>query len=180
MTKTVQLDCEYTKENLMEVQKPLHKKTAKICTIIAVFGYAAALVGAVCLLSGIQESMSALIFFGLFWGIFFTVNIHRPARKSTKATLKSHQKSYGETVKTTLKFYNSMVTAVNHQSGSEKKLVYGDFSRILRTKNILMLITEDKVAVMGDLRTAEPEDIDALWGHLLEQCPDAKIEYSTK
>lgn len=173
MIKTVQLTCEYTKENLMEVQKPLHKKSAKVCIVLAAVGFSICLLGLIFL-------NFALVFFGGFWGIFFTVNMHHHARKSTKATLKSHQKSYGETVKTTLKFYNTMLLASNHQSGSEKKLVYSDLGRILRTKNILMLITSDNVALMGDLRTAEPEEVEELWAHLLEQCTDAKIEYNAK
>lgn len=178
MKSVIQLDCEYTKETLMEVQKPLHKKAARLCTILAALGYVVAAAGIVCTIIGLDFSPFAMIFFGSFWGIFFTATTNKAARKSTRETLKSHQKNYGETVKTTLKFYNSMVTAVNHQSGSEKKLVYSDFARIIRTTNIIMLITADNVAVMGDCRTADPEDIHTLWDHLLEQCSEANIEFS--
>lgn len=178
MTGIIQLECEYTKETLMEVQKPLHKKAARLCSILAAASYVVAAAGIVCTIIGVNFSPFAMIFFGGFLGVFFTLTTNKAARKSTQATLKSHQKRYGETVKTTLYFYNSMVTAVNHQSGSEKKFTYDDFARIIRTTNIIMLITADNVAVMGDCRTVNSEDVHTLWDHLLEQCPEAKFEFS--
>ena len=179
MNKVIQLDCEYTKENLMEVQKPLHKKTAKISAIIAALGFAVVLVGAVLLLFGIQFPVF-LMFIGAFWGVYFAVNIQRYARKNVKTTLKNNQKNYGETVKTTLKFYSSYLTAQNHQSGSEKRLGYDEIAKILRTPNMLVLITEDRAAVMGDLRTAEAEDVQMLWSHLMSQCPGKDIQIEEK
>lgn len=176
MISLIQLDCEYTKENLTEVQIPLHKKTAKISSIIAAVGYVVAVAGIVCMFLNVSIPVFPMIFFGSFWGVFFTVNINKAARKSVKTTLKTNQKNYGETVKTTLKFYNSMIMAQNHQSGSEKKLTYDEIEQILRTRNILLLITADRAAVMGDLRTAEPEQVQELWSHLLSQCPGKKIE----
>ena len=179
MNSVIQLDCEYTRENLMEVQKPLHKKSARLCTVFAVIGAAAAVISAALTVAGV-DGFAFTAILSVIWGVFFLTNINKAANKSVNTTVKNNQKNYGETVKTTLKFYNSMIMAQNHQSGSEKKLGYDDIARILRTKNMLLLVTADKSAVMGDIRTVEPEVFAELWSHLMSQCPGKDIEICEK
>ena len=170
-TSVIQLDCEYTKENLMELQTKLHKKPARICLILSILGFLA-------FAAGLYFAIAAMIFFGGFWGIFFAINVNRPARKKTKAKLKSDLTNYGEPVKLTLKFYNTLVTSLNHQSGHEKKLEYLDVVKVLRTRNLIMLVTEDKTALLGDLRTTDSENVEVLWERLQAQCTEAIIEYA--
>ena len=169
MTGIIQLDCEYTRQNLMEMQKPLHRKSARLCIIMSS-------VGLLLFVSGLIFMQSALLIFGSFWCIFFLWQTHHASRKIVKQALKSNQKKYGQNVKTTLKFYPSLVAAQNHQTGSERKTPYGDVNRIIRTKNLLVLILPDNVAVMGDLRNVDKATSQELWEHLLETCVDAEIE----
>lgn len=167
MNSVIELNCEYTKPILKEMKKPLLKKTNKITLFFALGGIAL-------LLAGLIFKVGSLIYFGLFWTVFFLIRINHPARKSARQAVKSNQKNYGETVKTTLKFYRTMFTAVNHQSGSEKKIRYEDVQRLIRTKNLIILIAEDSLALMGDCRTAEPEQVKELWKTLVEQCINAE------
>lgn len=169
MTGTIQLDCQYTKENILEVQTPLHRKGAKIYTGLA-------LIGAVMLGVGIYFTMFSLIYFGTFWLVFFLVGRNHRARKIAKQTVKSNQTNYGEPVRTTTKFYNTLLVAKNHQSGSELRTPYEDVSRIVRTKNLLALVLPDNICVMGDRRPLDPETDKELWEHLLEQCHNAEIQ----
>ena len=163
MNSVIELSCEYTKPIIKEMKRPLLKKSNKITLLLAIAGF-------VMLAAGLIFQVGSLMYFGLFWGIFFLIRINHPARKAARQTVKSNQKNYGETVKTTLKFYRTMFTAVNHQSGTEKKVSYEDVQRLYRTENLIVLVAEDSLALMGDCRTAEPEQVAELWQHLVEQC----------
>lgn len=168
MTGIIQMDCEYTKQNLMEMQKPLHKKSARLGAVMSGVGLLLVILGFVLM-------QSSIIIFGTFWFIFFLVQIHRASRKTVRQALKSYQKNYGQNVTTTLKFYPSLVVAQNHQTGSERKTPYADVERIIRTKNLIVLILPDNIAVMGDRRNLDENTNKELWEHLLEKCTEAEI-----
>ena len=168
MTLPLQVTSEYTKKNLLEMQKTLHRRTARMCLILSLCGLALALLG-------IALAVGIMIYIGLFWCILFLGMRHHPARKNARNTVKSNQKNYGCNVQTTLKFYNTMFTAKNETTGSELREQYDEVREVLRTGALIVLLLEDRVALMADCTAMEAEDALALWDLLRENCRNAEI-----
>ena len=168
MTLPLQVTSEYTKKNLLEMQKVLHRKTARLCTILSLSGFGLALVGAV-VISGI------MIYMGILWGLLFWGMRNHPARKSAKKTVQSNRKNYGSNVITTLKFYQTMLIAQNETTGTTLREDYGQVRELLRTGPLVIVLLEDRVALMADCSGMEQEDAEALWNLLREKCRSAEV-----
>lgn len=173
MNLPVQVTSEYTKKNLLEMQKVLHRRTARLCLILAGCGMLLALIGIT--LFGVMEGSGIMIYIGLFWCLLFLGMRHHPARKNAKNTVKSNEKNYGCNVTTTLKFYNSMLTAHNETTGSDLKESYDEVRELLRRDDVIVLVLPDRVALMADSSTLPAEDAKELWDLLREKCRSAEI-----
>ena len=128
-----------------------------------------------CIIWGSVDGASLLIYAGLLWTIIFLVLRNQAARKSVRASLKSHMKVYGKTVTTTIKFYNTLLIAHNDASGAEVRSSYEDVQKLVMTKNLLVFVLLDKVALMMDRRKLDPNEDQALWELLMEGCFNAKV-----
>ncbi|MBQ7255512.1 MAG: hypothetical protein IJS31_04615 [Oscillospiraceae bacterium] len=173
----IEASCVYTKQNLLEVQKVLHRRTAKICSWLALAG-AAILTAGLFLpdtLVGSTER-TGLLYFGFFWAVFFVIRRNHAARKTTRQTLKSNQKIYGCPVTITQKYYTTMVAAKNEQSGREIRARYDEVERVILTKHVLALILPDNVAILTDLRSMDEAAADELIARLEQECIKTFIE----
>lgn len=168
MTLPVQVTSEYSKKNLLEMKTVLHRKTARICFILALSGMLMALVG-------LTVAVGFMVYLGVFWCVLFLCMRNHAARKSARNTVKSNVKTFGSTVKTTLKFYNTMFTAHNETTGSDLRESYDEVREILRTENLIILLLADRVALMADLRTLGEEEAAELWNLLRENCRNAEV-----
>ena len=168
MTLPLQVQSEYTKKNLLEMQKVLHRKTARLCLILSLTGFAFALIGA-------AVSVGLVIYLGIFWGFLFLGMRNHPARKSAKKTVQSNQKNYGSNVQTTLKFYNTMFTAHNETTGSDLRESYDEVKELIRTAHLIVLLLPDRMALMADCRTLDEATAAELWELLRENCRSAEV-----
>lgn len=169
----IETTCVYTKKNLLELQKVLHRRTAKICMWLMLLG-AAILTAGIFLVEELQSF--ALIYFGAFWTIFFLIRRNHAARKSARQTVKDNLKAYGSDVTTRQKFYGSMVAAENEQSGKTIRLKYDEVARVIVTRHILALITEDGTALLSDRRSVDEQTDAELCERLRTGCNGASWE----
>lgn len=159
---------EYNKKNLLEMQKVIHKRTARLCFILSF-----ASIGLLAI--GMLISSSLLIFIGVFWWLFFMGMRHHAARKSTKQKLKSDQTKYGGPVKTTVKFYNTMLTAKNEATGKEQRAQYEEVERLMMTDSLYIIGLAEKVTLMVDRKNISGEDDAELWELLQDKCTAAEV-----
>lgn len=157
---------QYTKKNLLEVQKALTRRTARICTYISLGGGVMAGVG-------IWVGHGELIYFGLFWFVFFWFWRYHSARKNAKSTVKHYQKLYGCEVETELKFYSTMFIAKNLQAETERRVNYDEIVKAVTTKNLFALVMEDNLAFLVDRRNMDEETVQQLTDLLSEKCTRA-------
>ena len=148
----IETTCVYTKQNLLELQKVLHRRTAKICMWLMLAG-AAILTAGIFLMHTLQSGI--MIYFGAFWTVFFLIRRNHAARKSARSTVKGNRKAYGCDVTTHQKFYATMVTAENEQSGKTLRQKYDEVTRVVVTRHIVALISADGVALLSDRRSVD-------------------------
>ncbi|MBR2896855.1 MAG: hypothetical protein IKM36_03660 [Oscillospiraceae bacterium] len=164
MTQTIETTCTHSKKNVLELERELHRRTFRICLLLALCGIAL-------LAAGVFLQEGELIYFGVFWSILFVVLSGHSARKATRRTMKHYKKLYGkEPIVTTAKFYNSMFTAKNEMTGSETKAKYEEVERVIVTQNLYALVLPDRVAVLVDRRTLTQELDLELYNRLLQGC----------
>lgn len=168
MTFPFEITSRYEKKYLLEMQKALHKRTAKICTLLSLAGVVLAAVGVV-----VNESFC--IFCGILWTCLFFVLRNQAARKSASETFKSNMKNYGAPVTTTVKFYETMLLAKNETTGSQLKGNYEEVERVIRTQNLAILVLGDNVALMVNTARLSAEDAEDFWDHLRNACRAAEI-----
>ena len=174
MTLPLSVTSVYTKKNLKEMNTAVHRRTRRIYLLLCGAGVLLFVIGA--LLLGRIEGAGALMFAGVLWTILFLIFSNQAARKSTRNTLKSNLRNYGAPVQITAKFYNTMLVAKNDTTGAEVRSQYGDVTRLLRTKNLFVLVLEESRAVMVDQNSIEPADVEDLWELLREGCTEAVVQ----
>ena len=86
--EVIETTCTHTKKLVLELEKELHRRTFRTCTLIALGGVAM-------LAAGVFLNEGELIYFGLFWSILFLIFSGHSARKSTRRTMKHYKKLYG-------------------------------------------------------------------------------------
>lgn len=160
--------CKYTKKNLLEIQKALTKRSAKICTYISLGGGVMAGVG-------LWIGHGELIYFGFFWFILFWFWRYHTARKTVKAAMKHYQKLYGCEVETELKFYATMFIAKNLQAETERRVSYDEVSKVVYTNNLCALVMEDNLAFLIDRRELDEDAQNELFDLLNEKCTLAMV-----
>ena len=158
---------DYTKQNLLEMQKALHRRTARLCFILSLLGVALFVLGNII-------SNGFCIFCGIFWWLFFMAMRNQPARKNSRNTAKSHLKHYGKPVTTTVKFYNTMLTAQNETTGSQTKCNFDEVEKLYLTNHLLILQLPDRVALMVDRRNMDANEDKELFELLAEKCVNAQ------
>lgn len=164
MTEIIETTCAHTKKNVMELERELHRRTFRICLLLALAGLA--ILGL-----GVYLQNGSCIYFGAFWTIFFLVWSGHGARKSTRRTMKHYKNLYGGPVVTKAKFYRSMFTAKNETTGAETKASYEDVERVVVTQHLYCLVLPDRIAILADRRELTEEDDQELYNRLLRSCP---------
>jgi len=159
---------EYNKNNLLEMQKVLHKRTARLCFILSF-----ASIGLLAL--GMIISSGLLIFIGVFWWLFFMGMRNQAARKSTRNKVKSDLKNFGAPVKTTVKFYATMLIARNETTEKEQRAQYEEVQRLIMTNSLYIIGLADRVTLMVDRKSLTQEEDTELWEHLADKCTAAEI-----
>lgn len=159
---------EYNKKNLMEMQKVLHKRTARLCFMLSLLGAALFILGTII-------SSGFCMFCGVFWWLFFMGMRHQAARKSTKQKVKSDLKNFGAPVKTTVKFYATMFIAKNETTQKEQRAQYEDVERLIMTNSLYIIGLADRVTLMVDRKNLTQEEDTELWAHLCDKCTAAEI-----
>ncbi len=173
MNFPVSVTSEYTKKNILEMQKSIHRRTRKRFRLLSLVGAALFIVGSVLL--GIIEGVGALMFAGGIWFVLCNVFANQQARKTARKTVKSNLKNYGGTVQTTIKFYNTMFMAKNETTGAEVRAQYQEVTRLVGTKNLIVLVLEDGRAMMAERAAMEPAIAAELWELLQESCTEATV-----
>ena len=173
MNFPVSVTSEYTKKNLLEMHKAVHRRARKRYRLLSLVGVALFLVGSVLL--GVIEGVGALMFAGGIWFVLCMVFSNQQARKTARKTVKSNQKYYGGTANATIKFYNTMFIAKNETTGAEIRAQYTEVSRLLGTRNLMVLVLEDGRAMMAERSSVEPAVAADLWEHLRENCTEATV-----
>ena len=128
-----------------------------------------------CVLLGLIEGAGALIFAGGIWFVLCMIFANQQARRTTRKTVKSNQKYYGGVATTTIKFYTTMFMAKNETTGAELRAQYAEVSRLIGTRNLMILVLEDGRAMMADRNTVDPTLAADLWEHLRENCTEATV-----
>jgi len=173
MNFPVSVTAEYTKKNILEMQKSIHRRTRRRFRLLSLVGAALFIVGSVLL--GIIEGVGALMFAGILWFILCNIFANQQARKTARKTVKRNMTNYGCTVQTTIKFYNTMFTAKNETTGAEVRAQYTDVTRLVGTKNLIVLVLEDGRAMMAERASVDPAIAAELWEYLRENCSDATV-----
>ena len=168
MVLPLSVTSEYTKKNLLEMQKLLHRRTAVICLRLVFIGPVLTAVG-IALINGL------LIVCGLMWTALFLITRNHAARSSAKQAYASSMKYYGKTVVTSVKFYNTLLWAHNETSGKELRAGYDEVKRLCRSRNLLIFVLMDNTAIMVDRRQLPAEDDRDLWELFEEKCTEAII-----
>ena len=164
---------EYTKKNILEMQKSIHRRTRKRFRLLSIVGAVLFIAGSVLL--GVIEGVGALMFAGGIWFVLCNVFANQQARKTARKTVKSNLKIYGATVSTSIKFYNTMFMAKNETTGAEARAQYQDVTRLVGTRRLIVLVLEDGRAMMAERSSLEPAIEADLWEHLQENCTEATV-----
>ena len=171
MNSEIMLKCAYTPTVLAEAQKPLHKRAAMLNMILGILGLGVFVLG--CFLQGGQL---LVVFAGLLFSAYFFSGLNRAAKKAADRTVKAHLKKYGQAMKMELTFREDGFTGVSKPSEQQRELAYENVRRVVRTRNLLVLVMADSYAVIGDCRSVEETEITVLWEHLKAVCTEAKFE----
>ena len=164
----IETSFEYTKKNLKEIQKVLHRKTAKKLLWVGFAGLAL-------LIAAMILQKFELGYFGVFWLVFCFVMRNSHARKFARKTVKFNQKHYGTTVKTHIRFYPTMLAAENEQTGSQRKAALSEVVRVIETKHHFALVLPDNICVMADRRSIDREQDAILYERLHDKCTSAEF-----
>lgn len=159
---------EYTQPNVREMQRVIHRRTARLYFILSLVGIALMILGTI-----IGEGFC--IYCGVFWWLFCMFMRHRPARKNAQATVKSHLKNYGKHVTTTVKFYSTMLTAQNETTGAQTRANYDEVEKLYVTANLYVLQLPDRVALMVDRTSLDANEDRELWELLRGKCTAAEV-----
>ena len=84
--EVIETTCTHTKQNVLELEKEMHRRTFRICMLLALGGLGLLALGEFVLQDGFS------VFIGIFWTIFFLIWSGHGARKSTRSTMKHYKK----------------------------------------------------------------------------------------
>ena len=168
MVLPLSVTTEYTKKNLLEMQKLMHRRTAVLCMRLMLFGPVMTAVG-IAMVNGL------IIVCGLMWTALFLITRNHAARSAAKQAYTSSMKYYGKTVVTTVKFYATLLRAHNETSGKELRAGYDEVKKLCRSRNLMAFVLTDNMAIMVDRRQLSPEDDRDLWELFTEKCTEALV-----